>query len=243
MQKAGTTALDAFLRQHPGIAMPRRKEVHFFDNESINWAAPDYGQYHSFFSAKPGQILGEATPIYSYWEPCCKRIVAYKADMKIILCLRDPVDRAYSHWEMEVSRRYERLKFGAAIRKGRQRVKSDEKSLNGCHRVFSYVERGLYAPQIRRLLNLFPREQILVLENAAMKKNLPVVLDSICDFVGVARFENYPQNKTILPTGKRQDLGSISEDDAKYLAALYREDTRETAALSGLDLSHWKSWL
>jgi len=222
--------------------MPRRKEVHFFDDENINWTAPDYSKYHKFYAGVKGVIAGDITPIYSYWTSCAARIKAYNPDMKLILCLRDPVLRAYSHWEMEISRKYDVYKFGAAIRKHRNRVETDVKSQHGCHRVFSYVERGFYAPQIERLLEHFPREQILFLENERMKNDQHGALDDVCDFVGAAHFESYPPNKTILPTGKRKDLGRISDEDAAYLAGLYAEDTYKTADLAGLDLSHWRSW-
>ncbi|MFC3052193.1 sulfotransferase domain-containing protein [Kordiimonas pumila] len=239
VQKAGTTALDRFLRQHAYLSLPSRKEVHFFDNEQINWQQPDYREYHRFFSEKPGQISGEATPIYTYWPPSLARIHAYNPDMKLIVCLRDPVARAYSHWEMEVSRGYENLKFRAAIRKGRSRVTGDERSLAGAHRVYSYVERGFYSAQIERLLELFPRENLLFLENSHIKNNLKDVLNTITDFLHVPAYQTYPENKIILPTQKRQNLGSISEEDKAYLAGLYRDDTKKTARLTGLDISHW----
>lgn len=222
--------------------MPRVKEVHFFDDETVNWAAPDYSRLHSFYKTAESKVLGEVTPVYSYWKSSPTRIRAYNSGMKLVLCLRDPVDRAYSHWAMQASRGFERLKFGAAIRHGRQRVGTSDRSKSAAIRRFSYVERGFYALQIDRLLVNFPREQLMVFDNAALKQNQPAVLDAICDFIGVPRFETYPQNKIILPTGKRHDLGSISEEDTRYLAQLYAEDTRATADLTGLDLSHWKSW-
>lgn len=249
MQKGGTTALDRFLRAHDDLCLPCRKEVHFFDDEKVNWSAPDYSQYHDFYPEKKGnqtqnaaRLVGDITPIYSYWAPCAERIKAYNPQMKIILCLRDPVERAYSHWEMEVSRKAERLKFRAAIREGRDRIAKSNNTQHGCHRVFSYVERGFYALQIKRLRAYFPHHQFLYLENRNMKEDLPGTLDQICDFLGVKRFGIYPANETILPTRKRLDLGQIKAEDAAYLAGLYNNDTRETARLTGLDLSHYQSW-
>ena len=242
VQKAGTTALDTFLREHPDIGLPRVKEIHYFDEETINWAVPDYSRLHRFFSPIEDKVFGQITPVYSYWEPAAARIKAYNPAMKLILILRDPVDRAYSQWEMQASRGIECLRFGAAIRKGRARVDIGDLSKSAGIRRFSYVERGFYAPQISRLLENFPAEQLMVLDHATLKKGQPAVLDAICDFIDVSRFETYPQNKVILPTGKRRDLGPISEEDAAYLARLYAEDTQETAKLTGLDLSHWKSW-
>ncbi|MGP3699493.1 hypothetical protein [Rhodobacter sp. NSM] len=75
--------------------------------------------------------------------------------MCLILPLRDPVERAHSHWRMEVARGNESLSFSEAIREGRARV-----ARNG--RVFTYVERGFYGAQLERLETCFPREQVSV---------------------------------------------------------------------------------
>lgn len=243
VQKAGTTALNSFLRQHKGLAMSSRKEVHFFDDESIDWTQPNYADYHKFFGPDNGRLFGESTPIYSYWTPAPERIHEYNRNMRIILCLRDPVARAYSHWEMEVSRGYDELAFGEAIREGRKRVAESEDSEFGCHRVYSYVERGFYAPQIKKLLTFFPRDQLLFVENNRLRKEHKSVLDEVCDFLKVDRFINYPAFKNVLPTKKRKDLGDINEDDAAFLSNLYAQDTRETASLTGLDVTSWRSCL
>lgn len=241
VQKSGTTALHAFLEAHPSLALPvGEKEVHFFDRESVDWEQPDYELYHSHFAPGAGQLVGEITPIYSYWQPCAERIHAYNPDMKIMLCLRDPVKRAFSHWEMEKSRGDDRYKFCKAIRRGRSRVA--KKGQYGCHRTFSYVERGFYAEQISRLLMHFPLQQLHIFDFEHFKQQRNTVLDGVCSFLGVAPFETYPENVEHQPTVKRADLGSISADDAEYLAELYRADTRKTAEMTGMDLSHWLSF-
>ena len=104
VQKAATTALDSVLRQHPGLCLPSRKEVHDFDDERIDWRRPDHRAYHAFFSPQTGQMCGEVTPIYSYWPPSMSRLQAYNPQLRILMCLRDPVARAWSHWTMEVAR-------------------------------------------------------------------------------------------------------------------------------------------
>lgn len=240
VQKAGTTALHAFLETHPSLALPiGEKEVHFFDQEEFDWDNPDYSDYHQCFEPKAGQLVGEITPIYSYWQPCAERIYKYNPDMKLIMCLRDPVRRAFSNWEMEMSRGDERYKFPKAIRRGRRRVA--KKGQYGCHRTFGYVERGFYAEQINRLLAYFPREQLHIFDFEHFKRQRDAVLDGVCSFLGIAPFDVYPENTEHQPTVKRADLGSILPDDAAYLADLYRSDTRKTAELTGLDLSHWRS--
>jgi hypothetical protein len=160
VQKGGTTALDRYLRQHQKIQMAAVKEIHFFDDDSVNWKNSDYTRLHQAFKNDAGSCLrGEATPIYTYWPASLDRIKYYNRDAKFIVALRHPSLRAYSHWKMEVGRGSDTLPFCEAIGwKARQRVRT---APHGVHRVFSYVERGFYSTQIERLLGLFPRKQVI----------------------------------------------------------------------------------
>lgn len=154
-QKGGTSALDHYLRAHPEIGMAREKEVHYFDNDShfLN-AAPDYAAYHAAFSPAPShKILGEATPIYMYWHEAPRRIQEYNPEIKLIVLLRNPVQRAFSHWNMERARNLETLSFQDAIQNETGRCRT---ALPGQHRIFSYVDRGFYMAQLRRLWSFFP---------------------------------------------------------------------------------------
>src|ERR1700749_2869059 len=74
VQKGGTTALYDYLADYPDLALSRVKEVHFFDDESRDWARPDYGAYHAQFDDPAGRPCGEATPIYLYWLRALERV-------------------------------------------------------------------------------------------------------------------------------------------------------------------------
>ena len=134
-QKGGTTALFDYLAGFPDIAMPGTKELHFFDCEAQDWDAPDYAAYHERFPNPAGRPCGEATPIYSYWPNSLERIATYNPAMRLILVLRDPVQRAWSHWRMEYARGPETEPFAWCIREGRQRLFASEPW--GHHREFS----------------------------------------------------------------------------------------------------------
>jgi hypothetical protein len=116
--KGGTTALSAFLDRHPEIRMAAGKEAHFFDTDG-HFAAgrrPDYAAYHAAFAPGPAtRLLGDATPAYLYWEPAPGRIAAYNPRMKWVLLLRQPVERAYSHWNMLRQTGEEVLPFVEAV--------------------------------------------------------------------------------------------------------------------------------
>lgn len=101
VQKGGTTALFRYLEALGPVAMAPVKETHFFDDEkSVDWAAPDYAAYHAQFPAFDGRPRGEATPIYIYWPHSLARIARYNPAMKLILLFRDPVERAWSQWNL-----------------------------------------------------------------------------------------------------------------------------------------------
>jgi hypothetical protein len=134
-QKGGTSALDAYLKEHPQICMAEQKEVHFFDNEDLfRHKKPAYDIYHSAFSPKVShKLLGEATPIYMYWYSAPLRIWKYNHSMKLIILLRNPIDRAYSHWNMERVRNTDCVSFWEAIQSEQKRCRE---SLPYQHRVY-----------------------------------------------------------------------------------------------------------
>jgi hypothetical protein len=236
VQKGGTTALYEHLRQGAAVSLSDTKEVHFFDDEDVDWTAPDYGAYHAHFAPFDGRPWGEATPIYSYWPQSLERIAAYNPAMRLILIFRDPVKRAFSHWRMEVERGFDDADFSWAIREGRQRV-ADAPS--GHHRVFSYVERGFYAAQLDRVLALFPRRQLLLLRSEDLQQRPAATVGQISQFLHIE-----PLETAIAPiranVGRLPDAESIlSNDDAQFLSNLYRPDLDRFAELSGLDVSGW----
>lgn len=232
VQKGGTTALHAYLKTHPEIFLPERKELHFFDDErNVDWEKPDYTAYHHHFSSgNLNQIWGEATPIYTFWPPALQRIHDYNPNIKLIILLRDPVERAYSHWRMEWSRDCENLSFSEAIRNGRKRMTSQD-TLSRANRIYSYVERGFYYPQINRLFKLFPKEDILILWNHDLKKDHTTLLDKIYKFLGVMPPKAPPQAIFVRPVENKADIPPLSNEDKRFLRELYDEDIRKTANL------------
>lgn len=239
MQKAGTTALWHFLRQHPELFLSEKKELHFFDDETLNWHDPDYDlMYHKHFSgADISQQCGEATPIYTYWPPALNRLRAYHANIKIIVLLRCPIDRAYSHWAMETGRGAETLSFSDAIRSGRKRL-TQSGELPGIHRVFSYVERGFYSEQLNRLYSLFPKRNILLVQQDVMQSHHELILDRICDFLRVNRFQKYPVQDAVFHKGTTKNiLPPIAKPDRHYLEDLYIDDLHCLATKYGISFS------
>jgi hypothetical protein len=150
VQKGGTTSLDAYLRQHPDISMAKKKEVHFFDKRPPTGIRPlDYWIYHQQFhwnEKARGAKLGEATPILTWWTGAMERLWRYNPHIKVIMLLRDPVERAWSHFRMDKRLQREGETFSNAIRTERERAR---RSLPGQDRERSQVSRGSSSCEVK----------------------------------------------------------------------------------------------
>ena len=236
-QKSGTTTLNAYLRSHPGIMLARH-EKHFFDNEAQAWPEASYNDYHRdfFFDSHADHqhlIRGEITPIYLYWEPSLKRIHAYNPEIRLIVLLRNPIARAYSHWAMVSQRGEEVLCFSDAIRAEDERLAS---APNRQHRVYSYMTRGLYHQQLQRMLRLFPANQIYIARAEQLFDDPNTILTDIHRFLGVA--PQPPQNHEHQRIGTYSS--SLSRDDWMYLYGKLIEDIEALEHLLNWDCSAWK---
>lgn len=232
VQKGGTTALFDYLADEPGVALSGVKEVHFFDDESQDWSRPDYAAYHAHFPPGDGRPCGEATPIYIYWPNSLERIAAYNPAVRLIVLLRDPVQRAWSHWRMEYARGAETEPFAWCIREGRRRLFDAQPW--GHHREFSYVERGFYGEQMERLFGLFPREQVLVLKAEDLRADPAATLAQVRAFVGAP--EGPPPRPRDVHVGREMDYPSeLTDADVALLRRLYARDMARLRELTGLD--------
>jgi hypothetical protein len=231
VQKGGTTALYDYLRETPEVALSRTKEPHFFDDDARDWASPDYAAYHAQFDDPSGRPSGEATPIYLYWPNCLERIAAYNPAMRLILALRDPVERAWSHWRMEYARGAEALPFARAVREGRMRLFDGEPW--GFHREWSYVERGFYGEQIERLFAIFPREQVLILKSEDLRADPGPAMAKLRAFIGLPPAP--PPAPRASNVGVEMDYSAeLSPEDAAFLRGLYAKDDARLKALTGI---------
>jgi hypothetical protein len=232
-QKGGTSALDSFLRQHPEICMPEtKKELHFFDREEED---RDYKKYHADFRPKPQhRVIGEASPIYMYWETAPNRIWSYNPQMKWILALRNPVERAFSAWNMETKRGTENLSFKEAIEKEAERCRE---ALPLQHRVYSYVDRGFYARQVRRLFKIFGTDKCLILLNEELRNDHKNTLRRVLDFLGVDSSFVPPQASVF----EHEYHDKIGNDLYSRLIDTFCFDIKELERLLKRDLSAWYS--
>lgn len=233
-QKCGTTALHYFLEQHPQIALPDKQELHFFDDEDLFMKGANYDLLHGRFKPTRDSIVaGENTPIYIYWKPSIERIWNYNKQVKLLVLLRNPIERAFSHWNMQRERGYETLDFLDAVRAepDRQREASPLQS-----RRFSYVDRGLYSEQLERVFKFFPREQVKVMKFENFRKDQPGIMRSVFDFIGVEPLKNIRNKERNLISYQRE----ITDEEQRSVSNLFEEDSAKLEELLGWDCSDWK---
>ena len=237
-QKGGTTALYSKISSHPDIYRHAKKELHFFDRDQINWETLDSAPLHAFYAqVNPLLLWGDATPVYMYWPKSIARIKNYNPKAKIIIILRHPARRALSHWKLERIRNQETLSFEDAISdKGRNRYVNTK---TGVHRVFSYVERGLYAEQIQNVLKHFPKNQVFFTTDDDLKSNELGLLKQVFSFLGVENsWKDFGKRQFIRPV----DSSGVPFDDwdsVNKLTHFFQSDILRTSELTGLNLDHW----
>ncbi len=235
-QKAGSTALDAYLRLNPEICMPQRvKEVNFFDTDALFASGePDYRLYHSFFKPKKShRLLGDASPDYMYNEAAARRFHVYNPDLKIIISLRNPIERAYSHWNMFRQLGIETLGFGEAMRAEEDRSRATRRE--GKPPRFCYVDRGYYVEQIRRLRRYFPPAQMLIIKQEELRDNHSLILNSVWDFLGLEPLAAVESLEVLVANYP----GPMSDADCNFLRELYRLEIGILEDVLGWDCSDW----
>lgn len=172
-QKCGTTTLHGHLSTSNYFACSKVKELHYFDTVKSG----DINKYTALFSVgEQSQCYLESTPSYLYLPdvPALVSETLKGKNVKIIVCLRDPVQRAYSHYQMNVRRQQETESFDSAFK--RKSVHVDD----------SYYPRGLYADQISRYIERFGKDSVLVLEMENDFADTPALNDKLNRFMGLS---------------------------------------------------------
>jgi hypothetical protein len=198
-QRCGTTSLFRYLTQHPAILASLPKEVHFFSNHYHR----GLGWYQSHFPLAAirrvrdrirggPSATGEATPYYLAHPHAPGRAAATVPHARLIVLLRNPIDRAHSHYHYEVQWGFEDASFEDALSREAERVDGEEIRMQGdqtyrslSHQHFSYLSRGIYVDQLARWADLFGRHRMLVLQSERFYRDPPAALAQVVDFLGL----------------------------------------------------------
>lgn len=177
-RRCGTTYLARCLGSHPDVFVPPGKEIHFFDRQwerGLGWYADQ------FAGVREDQVCIDATPTYMLHQSILARIKETTPEAKMVVSLRDPVDRAYSHYWLNRELGVEPLTFAEALNKEEERAEAGWDTFLR----FSYMRSSQYLSQLRVLHDHFPKEQILVLILEEVRNDPVRALQEVYRYLGV----------------------------------------------------------
>lgn len=254
VQKGASGTLHALLVRHRHVARHGVKERHFFDDDSLDWSAPDYSAYGTVPREDQAGLARRAidsTPSYFFWPGAMERIAAYDAhlaatggpEVQLVLCFRDPIERAFSQWTMltdKLDAKREYPGFGELIRMRTPGVHEVPEGWSKRDaRQYSVVSRGLYGAQLRRALEHLPRARMLLMRFDDVVADPAAALDSMTDFLGLHRFGREIDPRPRNSHERRLDAAPPTGEDLRLLADTYADDLHVFTRLSGLDTSGW----
>ena len=236
-QKAGTTSLYYYLSQHPQVVPSLKKEIQFFSlnyKKGMNWYLchfPIVGK------ASSNVITGEASPYYIFHPQVARRLKDNLPEIKLIVLLRNPTERAISHYFHNRKKRREKRPLIQALKHEKKymaqyrcKIDSEESFVSFYYQHYSYLSRGLYAEQLEKYLKIFDREQILVLESNDFFKNTESDMKKIYSYLRLDDFRKYkkePKN-----VGIKNDVESDAID---FLNNYFEEGNKALYALLGVN--------
>lgn len=242
-QRAGTSALNYYLSQHPEIFPSTQKEVHFFDyhyQSGERW-------YRACFPIKskliPKGITGEASPYYMFHPYALQRIKALLPNVKIIILLRDPVTRAISNYYKEFNgpKKFEKSPIKEAMLNEELRLKDEYLAMKSDpfyrslkHQCFSYKARGIYYPQVKKCFDLFGRDNVLVINSEDLLSSTESSLREVFSFLGVDLHfsiqDTQPRN-----VGSKRYPSPVPAEVRDYLTAFFEPHNKKLYEYLGRD--------
>jgi hypothetical protein len=274
--KCATTSVYRYLKDHPQIFMSPVKEPKFFsrpyrpipgtgpgDDRVEKLAIKDMESYMALFRDAAGYpVRGEASVDYLYYHQTAEDIHAFNPQAKILICLRNPIDRAYSGYT-DHRRSRETLSFHEAL--------MAEETRTTYEFIWQYKKLGLYYEGVKHYLDVFDPGQIMIVFFEDIRSRLNETISSICRFLGVDDYQVQDvrrYNPSGTPNAFMARMGRLfpwakdalkkmvpnwyakfrnktlvkepmAEEDRAYLRDYYREDVAKLSDLLGKDLSHW----
>lgn len=199
VNKAGTTSLEKYISEHPQVISPLEKEVNFFSHY-FNCGLPWYQSY--FAPEIEGQkfVTGDATPCYMMFPESDQRLFTSLPNAKLIVLLRNPVDRTLSHYYDIVRAGYEKRSLEEAIYLEIEAINNapEETLIDGSYfkQSWNYLFNSLYVYALKRWMSLFPREQFLIIKSEDLYANSAAVVQQIFQFLGLPehQLKSYPKH-------------------------------------------------
>lgn len=244
VQRGGTTSLYHYLLQHPDVYGATTKQVEYFSNnydKTTTW-------YRSHFPMRWRRTLherldkpfvtGEASTGYMLIRTAARRAKKLLPDTKIIVLLRNPVNRAYSHYNHVVKNGKENLSFRKAVEKEqeriegeRQKTEQDPSYISSAYRTHTYLTRGKYTEFLRPWFEQYDREKMMILKSENLFQNPRDTTNKVFRFLGIQEHElkNYHQINN-------RKYDEIDDDLREELKAYYQEYNADLEELIGRDM-------
>ena len=220
VQKGGTSSLFYYLKFHPQIRRPIKKEVHYFNmffDRGLTW----YLAHFPLRSSK--HITGEASPDYIFHPDSPQRVNEFNPDMKLILLLRDPIKRAYSAYQMNRRMGIDKSNtFEQAIQYELDHKDEFAEVYNYERHNLFYLERGLYAQQIEQWTKVIDKKNLLVINSNDFFSDTNAVLKQVYHFLNI--------EVQLPPTLKPMNVGSyppLSEETYTNIQDYFKADAHK----------------
>jgi len=238
--RSGTTSFAKYLAAHPQVYLPSklRPEPHFF----LKQAEYEKGlAYYSrtYFDGVPDDVMaGEKSVSYLFQPYCLPRIHEHLPWAKLIVMLRNPIDRAYSSYHFTCKNGLETIGFSEAIRTEAARVAAPASPEEAEIQPFAYIGRSRYAEQLRRCLAIFPAEQVHVALLEDFQADPEGTYRRVLEFLGVDT-GFIPPTLGVTYNVTNYAGATMPEEDRAYLRAQLADDVRDLEGLLGRDLGFW----
>jgi len=226
--RSGTTSLYNYMTEHPLIKSALVKEVQYFSSnfeKGLTW-------YRSNFPLKSSEffLTGEASPNYLYHPQAPKRIKEVLPDVKMILLLRNPIDRANSNYWQRVRVKREKRSFEEIVNKEiSNKIKSDEEMFSGVKNPldFEYLSSGIYVHRLKRYYAIFPKEQIKIIPSEEFYADPQKIINSVCDFLNIEKIQlkkfkkyNFHKKQPKIDNSLREKLSEFYDEYNEQLFKL-----------------------
>ena len=241
--KGGTTSLYDYLCRHERVEVAFRKEVHYFDGHYASgpqWYRANFPTRSRMQQLGPRAVTGEATPYYLYHQAAAARIAALVPQARLIAVLRDPADRAISHYFHSVRTGIDTRPIRQAFAEESQHVPEEEVRVlddhytSDRHRMWSYVARGHYAQQLEEYFTRFSREQMLVLKSEELFADPQQAVTQVTEFLGIEPMELNDAKPLNTGTYAQSDSADVEEVRAQ-LRAYFAPHNQRLSELLGRD--------
>lgn len=239
--RCGTTSVHAFLHGHPEAFVPERKELHFFSLGRIGSphcrirTAAEYASY--FEGSDCAQVRGEISPSYLWIPGTAQAIKKLLPNVKLLVMLRDPVERAISDFQYSWKNGLNRRPFDEFVRKGMAALRAGHLEAQPFH-PSAILWKGLYAQQLKEYLGVFSSESLGVFLLEDLRQAPATIASDICRFLGLPSSDA----PSISHTNRRPSGEPVDRKIRAQLRDFYKPSVQELGSLLGRPLDEWSNF-